>query len=195
MAFDVVMFGSLSIPERNVDEWRFTDVEPREFPWLDELAGEDAPAGAPDVLLTALAESARLPHELFDVSLVEGHLIAQCYASEDLFRQAVQSLATLFASTAAFGGVGELHLMGYRGIRFHERLTVAAGRTGFFQGGERELKRLEQHPLFLTLDAKIHERYDALVGRMTEGPIDLKRSAWVVNPFTGRRVRVALEAR
>ena len=194
MAFDVVMFGSLSIPERNVDEWRFGEAEVVEYPWLEELAGEDAPAGSPDVWMSALLETVRAPHELFDLSLVEGHLITQSYVSEDLFRQSVQPLALLYASTAAFGGVGELHVLGYRGIRFCERLTIGAGRTTYARLGERDQKRLEQHPLFLTLDAKIHERYDALVGRMTEGPMNLRTSQWVVNPFTGRRVRVALGA-
>ena len=45
--------------------------------------------------------------------------------------------------------------------------------------------------LFVDNDAKIHERFDTLVGRPVTGPVDARRSKWIIHPFTGRKVRVA----
>lgn len=192
MAFDVVMFGSLSLPERNVEEWLSAPIELTEFPWLDEVGGDDVLQRSPETLLAFLSEVTCRPHELFDVQRLEGKLEVKCYASEDTFRATAQALALLFSSAAAFGGLGELSFAGYQGIRFGERLTVRAARSTFRKLGEEELARLEQDRAFSTLDARIHERYDALVGREA-GPVDPRRSRWVIHPFTGRRVRVADE--
>lgn len=194
MAFDVVMFGSLSIPEQHTEEWLTSTIERFEYPWLEELGGSEVVHESPESLLAFLEGQRTEPHEMMSMTLVESHIAAQCYASEDLFRQTSQAMALLFASAASFGGVGELCFSGYRGIRFGERLVVRGGRTAFGSLNATEVQKLEQHPLFLMLDAKIHERYDGLVGRITEGAIDPRRSTWAVNPFTGRRVRVAIGA-
>lgn len=191
MAFDVVMFGSLSMPERNLEEWLASPVELADFPWLDEVGGVDVPQDTPEALLSLLADVTCAPHELFEVSLREGQLTVQCYATEDTFRETSQALALLFASSAAFGGLGELYFSGYQGIRFGEHLQVRAGRGTFKRISGEALARLEQHPRFLTLDGKIHERFDALVGRATPGPVDPRRSRWIIHPFTGRKVRVS----
>ena len=42
---------------------------------------------------------------------------------------------------------------------------------------------------------KIHQRFDAQVGRAPAAVIDPRRSRWVIHPFTGRKVRVADDAR
>ncbi len=194
MAFDVVMFGALDLPERNVEEWLTTPVEQGEFPWLEELAGADVIHDTPEALLTLLTDVTSAPHELFSVALTAGRLEVQCYVSEDTFRETSQALALLFASAASFAGVGELYFAGYQGIRFGERLTVR-DRSAFARMTAEELARLEQHPSFLVLDAKIHQRFDTLVGRPTSaGPVDPRRSRWVIHPVTGRRVRVADDA-
>lgn len=196
MAFDVVMFGSLSVPERNLEEWLPSPVELADFPWLDEVGGADVFHDTPEALLSFLGDVSCAPHELFDVSLREGQLTVECYASEDTFRATSQALALLFASSAAFGGLGELHYSGYQGIRFGERLLVRAGRGTFTRICGDELARVELRPAFLTLDAKIHQRFDSLVGRPTSSaPIDPRRSRWIIHPFTGRKVRVADDAR
>lgn len=192
MAFDVVMFGALTVPERNVEEWLTTPIEQATWPWLEEVGGVDVPHDTPEALLSLLGEVACAPHELFSVTLLEGRLELQCYVGEDTFRETSQALALLFASASLFGGVGELHFAGYQGIRFGERLVVQGEQVRFGRISSDELARLEHHRGFLALDAKIHERFDALVGRVSpEGPLDPRRSRWVVHPFTGRRVRVA----
>jgi hypothetical protein len=190
MAWDVVMFGALSIPERNVEEWLSSEVTREAFPWLDELGGHDVLHETPEALLAFLKDVTVAPHELFDVTLVEGRLTVQCYVSEDPYRETSQALALLFASAADFGAVGELVIYGYQGIRFGERLTVRAGRTAFAKLGVDELAAIEQLRQFTELNARIHERYDSLVGRLA-APVDPRKSRLVVNPFTGRRVRVA----
>lgn len=190
MAWDVVMFGALSIPERNVEEWLSSEVTREAFPWLDELGGHDVLHETPEALLAFLKDVTVAPHELFDVTLVEGRLTVQCYVSEDPYRETSQALALLFASAADFGAVGELVIYGYQGIRFGERLTVRAGRTAFAKLGVDELAAIEQLRQFTELNARIHERYDSLVGRPA-APVDPRKSRLVVNPFTGRRVRVA----
>lgn len=192
MAFDVVMFGSLSMPQRSLEDWLASPVALAEFPWLDDVGGADATHETPEALLSFLGDVGCAPHELFEVSLLEGELTVQCYASEDTFRSTSQALALLFASSAAFGGLGELCFCGYQGIRFGERLVVKGGRGTFTRISGDALARLEQHQAFLTLDAKIHERFDSLVGRpVSNRPLDPRRSRWIVHPFTGRKVRVA----
>lgn len=191
MAFDVVMFGSLSMPERHLEDWLASPVELTDFPWLDEVGGVDVPQHTPEALLSFLGNVTCAPHELFEVSLREGQLTVECYASEDTFRETSQALALLFASSAAFGGVGELLYSGYQGIRFGERLLVRAGQGTFKRIAGEELARLEQLKAFVTLDAKIHQRFDRLVGRTATGPVDPRRSKWIIHPFTGRKVRVA----
>jgi hypothetical protein len=118
----------------------------------------------------------------------------ECYATEDTFRGTSQALALLFASSAAFGGLGELCYSGYTGIRFGERLLVRAGRGTFTRVNGDELTKIEQRRAFLQLDEKIHQRFDSLVGRpQAAGPLDQRRSKWIIHPFTGRKVRVADE--
>jgi hypothetical protein len=192
MAWDVVMFGALSLPERHVEEWLSSPVTREAFPWLDELGGHDVPHETAEALVAFLQDITVAPHELFEVSLVGGTLKVQCYVAEDPYRETSQALALLFASAADFGGVGELYLYGYQGIRFGERLTVRAGRTAYARLSLDALAAVEQLRQFTELDARIHERYDALVGR-APAPRDARRSRLAVNPFTGRRVRVALD--
>lgn len=193
MAFDVVMYGSLAVPERNLEEWLTSPIETHEFPWLDEVGGLEVVQDTPEALLTTFAEQTLAPHEIFDVTLTEGRLHVACYVSEDRFRETSQALAQLVASAAPFGGVGELHLAGYQGIRFGERVSVKAGRATWTRLPADELSWLERLPAFQQLDARIHARYDSLVGR-SSGPVDPRRSRWVVHPFTGRKVRVASDA-
>ena len=193
MAFDVVMFGSLSVPERSVEDWLVSPVETADFPWLDEVGGVEVPQDTPEALLSLLANVTCAPHELFEVSLQGGQLTVSCYASEDTFRETSLALSLLFASSAAFGGLGELCFTGYQGIRFGERLLVRGGQGTFQKVTNEELSRLELHAGFMALDRKIHERYDKLVGRRPAAPVDPRRARWVVHPFTGRRVRVADE--
>jgi len=190
MAWDVVMFGAVTIPERNVEEWLATPVAHEEFPWLDELGGYDVPHETPEALLSFLKDVTVAPHELFDVQLLDGKVTVQCYVSEDPYRETSQALALLFASAASFGAVGELVIYGYQGIRFGERLTVKAGRTAYAKLGHEEMAAIEQLRQFTDLNARIHERYDSLVGR-PPAPMDPRRSRLVVHPFTGRKVRVA----
>lgn len=190
MAWDVVMFGAISIPERNVEDWLASEVTREAFPWLDELGGYDVPHETPDALLAFLKDVTVAPHELFDVTLVEGKVTVHCYVSEDPYRETSQALALLFASAADFGAVGELVIYGYQGIRFGERLTVKAGRTAYAKLGVEEMAAIEQLRQFTELNARIHERYDSLVGR-PPAPMDPRKSRLVVHPFTGRKVRVA----
>lgn len=193
MAFDVVMYGAVDVPEQHVEEWLTSTIETIDFPWLDEVCGEDVLQDTPEALLALFADQPLAPHEFFDVTLEGGRLSIACYVSEDRFRETSQALALLAASAAAFGGVGELQLAGYKGIRFGERVTVRGGRATWMKLPADELSRLECLPAFQRLDGRIHERYDALVGRRA-GPVDPRRSRWVVHPFTGRRVRVADDA-
>lgn len=190
MAWDVVMFGAISIPERNVEEWLASGVTREAFPWLEELGGHDVLHDTPEALLSFLKDVTVAPHELFDVTLLDGKVTVQCYVSEDPYRETSQALALLFGSAAEFGAVGELVIYGYQGIRFGERLVVKAGRTAFAKLGLEEMAAIEQLRQFTELNARIHERYDSLVGR-PPAPVDPRRSRLVVHPFTGRKVRVA----
>lgn len=191
MAWDVVMFGSLSVPERNVEEWLTTLVSREELPWLDELAGAEVLHDTPEALVTFLRDVTLAPHELFQVNLVDGRVTVECYVSEDPYRETSCALALLFASAAPFGGTGELTFYGYQGIRFGERLTVMANRASFHKLSMNELAEVERSKPFTELDAKIHERFDALVGRVSPPRLDPRSSRLVVHPFTGRKVRVA----
>lgn len=192
MAFDVVMFGSLCVPERNVEEWLTTPIELAGLSWLDELSGADVLQETPEALLSMLADVVCLPHELFRVSLEDGRVTMQAYASEDTYRQTSQALALLMASAAEFGGVGELHFAGYQGIRFGERFVVRSGRCTFSRLSADELTQMEFQSGYAALEARIHERFDVLVGRTPS--TDVRGSRWVINPFTGRKVRVSPES-
>jgi hypothetical protein len=190
MAWDVVMFGSLSVPERNVEEWLTATVGRDDLPWLEELGGADVVHQTPEALVAFLREVTVAPHELFQVNLVDGRVTVDCYVSEDPYRETSLALALLFASAAPFGGAGELTFYGYQGIRFGERITVASGRALFAKLGNEELGAVERSRAFLDLDERIHARFDALVGR-PQASHDPRKSRLIVHPFTGRKVRVS----
>lgn len=184
MAFDVVMFGSLSVPQQNVEEWLTT---PFHFAGHEQF--EDVLQDTPEALLAMLGEVTCAPHEIFKVTLEDGRVSVQCYASEDSFRETSSALALLFASAADFGGLGELNFAGYQGIRFGERVTLRGGQCAFVKLSAAQLSELEQQQAFRSLDARIHERFDALVGRMPT--TDARGARWSIHPFTGRRVLVS----
>lgn len=192
MAWDVVMFGALSVPQSNVEAWLTSTLLREHFGWLEACGGDDVPHQTPEALLAFLSEVTVAPHELFEVALVEGRVTVQCYVSEDPYRETSQALALLFASAAAFAGVGELITCGYRGIRFGEKLSVKAGRADLMKLGPEALAAVEQLRQFNELDERIHQRFDALVGR-PPAPLDPRRSRTAIHPFTGRRVRVAAD--
>jgi hypothetical protein len=193
MSWSVLMLGSMSVPERNLEEWLTEAIGVDSFPFLDELGGAQASLNTPETLLAALAEVHPSPHEIFEVGLLESQLAVRCVVTEDTWRETAQPLGLLFASAAEFGGVGELTLYGYQGIRFGERVTVAGTCASFSTLAPEALAKLERSPAFLELDARVHERFDALVGR-ARGPVDPCDSQWVVNPFTGRKMRVPMSA-
>jgi hypothetical protein len=185
-----VMFGSLSIPERNVEEWLTATVTREDLPWLDELSGTDVLHETPEALLSFLRDVTVAPHELFEVSVLDGQVKVDCYVSEDPFRETSQALALLFASAASFGGTGTLTFYGYQGIRFGERITLSAGEARFVKLSQAELGEVERSRAFIDLDARVHARFDTLVGR-PETPLDPRKSRLIIHPFTGRKVRVA----
>lgn len=193
MSWDVVMFGSLAVPERNLEDWLVTPVEAEAFPFLDELGGVEVVQDTPEALLAFLAEVQVTPHEIFEVTRVDGRFTVRCFVSEDTWRETAQALGLLFGSAATFGGAGELTLYGYQGIRFGARVTVSRSEAAYAQLTQEGLAQVERLPAFLELDARIHERFDALVGRPAV-PGDARRALWVVNPFTGRKVRAAAQA-
>lgn len=188
MAWDVVMFGSLSVPERQVEEWLTTPIDRDTLPWLDELGGDEPRPDTPETLLASLEEVLVAPHEIFDVAHEGTRVAMQCFVSEDAYRATCQALAMLVASVEAFGGSGELTLFGYQGIRFGERVRVRGGETVYETLGREGQARVERSRAFRALDARIHQRFDELVGRPR--PED-GRTIWMVHPFTGRKVRVA----
>ena len=59
------------------------------------------------------------------------------------------------------------------------------------QLGPGELAEVERSRAFECVDARVHQRFDALVGR-TGAPGRGRRSTWVRHPFTGRPVRAAV---
>lgn len=193
MAFDVVMFGAVTLPEMNVEEWLSTPIETAEFPWLDEVAGAEVVHDTPEALLASLAETVCAPHEFLTITSSDGRLQLQAYLGEDRFRETAQAVALLVASASGFGGVGEVHFMGYQGIRFGERFRLRGGRVTYTKVPGEQLSALEHHASFQLLDARIHERFDSLVGRPDLS--EAKGSRWEVSPFTGRKVRVAAPAK
>ncbi len=193
MAFEVVMFGGFTLDEAHVEEWLTTPIEPASLPWLNEVTGDEVLHDTPEALLACFGEPLAAPHEFLHVDQHSGRVQLQAYLSEDAWREHARGLALLVASAADFGGVGEVHFMGYQGLRFAHRLRLRGARATFMQLPEGELDALEKHPSFQLVDARIHERFDALVGRPLIG--HAKGSQWLINPFTGRRVRAASEAR
>lgn len=190
MSWDVVMFGSLSVPEANLETWLTTPVMAAEFPWLDDLPGSEVCADTPEALLSFLREFPTAPHELFSVEHQAAHVEVSCFVADDPYRDTCQALAMLFASAAAFGGSGSLTYFGYQGIRFGERLAVSSAGVTLGQLNTRELEAVEQSPAFLAIDARIHQRFDTLVGRPALQP-KARGVRWGIHPFTGRRVRMA----
>lgn len=192
MSWDVVMFGALSVPEANLETWLTTPVTADEFPWVEDLPGNDVCAQTPEALLALLNDVPVAPHELFTVSHVGAHVDVSCFVADDPYRDTCQALAMLFASASAFGGSGALTFFGYRGIRFGERLTVSSAGVTLHQMSTRELETVEASASFKDLDRTIHERFDSLTGRPSAGTASGLR--WAVHPFTGRRVRMSIIA-
>ncbi len=186
MGWDVVMFGTLRVPEANLEEWLSSPVFLDELPWLEELAGGEPTHDTPEALLAHLADVPVAPHELFEVRRAGGTLEVTCFASEDVYRDTSQALAVLFASAAAWGGSGELTFLGYRSIQFGERVTVARTRATWRRLTRQEQVAAQRSKAFKALDVRIHARFDELVGRAAP----TGRRQWAVNPFTGRRVLV-----
>ncbi len=193
MSWDVVMFGSLSVPESNLETWLTTSVSADEFPWLEDLPGSDVCADTPEALLSFLNDVPTAPHELFSVVRDAAHLDVTCFVADDPYRDTCQALATLFASASAFGGSGMLTFFGYQGIRFGERLVVSSSGVTLTQLNTRELEAVEASPAFRAVNARIHERFDALVGRPQVAP-GTRGLSWGIHPFTGRRVRMMTTA-
>jgi hypothetical protein len=194
MSWDVAMFGSLSVPEANLEAWLTTPVSPDEFPWLEDLPGNDVLADTPEALLLFLSDVTTAPHELFSVVHRAARVEVGCFVADDPYRETCQALAMLFASASSFGGSGSLVFFGYQGIRFGERLVVNAAGVALTQLSSRELEAVEHMPAFRALDARIHERFDSLVGRPPLGA-GQRGAVWSIHPFTGRRVRMAATAR
>jgi hypothetical protein len=190
MSWDVVVFGSISIPERNQDEWLSALVDPVDFPWLDEVGGVDGPLRTPETMLGFLSDLSLPPHSFFDLSPSTGLVTVQAYLGEEPYRDVSQTVALLFASAASFGGTGELLTLGYQGIRFGEKVLLQSGLATFTQLGLQAMSEAEQSAAYQCLDARIHQRFDALVGR-SEFPSDERHLGWMIHPFTGRRVRAA----
>jgi hypothetical protein len=188
MSWDVVMFGSISVPQRNREEWLTTPINRDEFSWLDELGGIDTTLDTPEALLALLQDVPLAPHHFFDVSADSSLVTVQGYVSEEPYRDVCQPLALLFASAAGFGGAGELTSFGYQGIRFGERISLVNGSPIFRQLSHEALAEVERSKAFQFVDARIHQRFDALVGR-PEAPKDARGTRWMVHPFTGRRVK------
>lgn len=193
MGFDVAVLGNLSLPERNLEEWLASPVAAETFAFLSELGGEDARLETPEALLAMLGEVVVAPHEFLTLERVDGQVAVRGFLTDDTWGQVAQSLALLFASAAAFGGQGELAFSGYQGLRFGAKVSAGAGAVRLTRLAEAEQAALERSPAFRELDELIHARFDALVGRVP-GPVDARRSAWSVNPFTGRKERVAASA-
>lgn len=193
MAFDVVMFGTLNVPERNLEEWLTTPSDPNVFPWLEEVGGTEVNLETPEGFIAYLSELSLLPHEFLEVSQLEGQVVVRAFVSDDTWRDAAQVVAQLFASAAAFGGHGQLTLTGYQGIRFGEQITVEKGAATFTALAHQTLSQVEQQPAFKAIDQRIHEKFDGLVGR-PGAPMDARRSKWVVHPFTGRKVKALADA-
>ncbi|MDP3232923.1 MAG: hypothetical protein Q8S33_35390 [Myxococcales bacterium] len=188
MSWDVLMFGSITVPECNREEWLTTPINRDEFPWLDELGGVDTSLETPEALLSFLSEAVLAPHHFFDVSADSSLMTVQGYVGEEPYRDLCQALVLLFGSAAGFGGTGELTLFGYQGIRFGERITLANGHATFRQLTQDTLGEIERSKTFQCLDARVHQRFDSLVGR-PPAPHDARGATWMVHPFTGRRVR------
>lgn len=191
MSWDVVLYGSFQVPELAREEWLTTPITRDEFPWLEELGGVETRHECPEALLAYLGDVPLAPHQFFDVSAETSLVTAQGYLGEEPYRDVCQALALLFASSAGFGGTGELMVFGYQGIRFAERVSLAQGRATFRQLGQDELGEVERSSAFQCVNARVHQRFDALVGR-PEVPGDARGTAYVVHPFTGRRVRAAV---
>jgi len=180
MAWDAVIFGTLLIPERHVEEWLTEPLARELFALLDE---SDIQHETPEALFSFLQGVAVAPHELFDVTLQGGKVHVQCYLAEDAYFETNQALALLFLSAAAFHGVGELFFYGYRGIQFGERLTVKAGRFNHVKLNYTQLPAVEKKKGFIALGERIHDRFNMLVGRT-------RKPGNGIHPFTGRQLRV-----
>lgn len=190
MSWDVLTFGSITVPECNREEWLSTPINRDELPWLDEVDGVETTLESPEAMLAFLGELVLAPHHFFDVSADSSLVTVQGYVGEEPYRELCQPLVLLFASAAGFGGTGELTLFGYQGIRFAERLVLANGQATWRQLTQDAFGEIERSKTFECLDARVHQRFDALVGRPT-APSDARKARWIVHPFTGRRVRAA----
>lgn len=193
MAFDVVMFGTLTVPERNLEEWLTTPTDAEVFPWLESLGGADVTLDTPEALLAFLGDLQLAPHEFLEVTQVEGQLTLRAYLGEDAWRECAQVVGLLFASAGAFGGHGAATMTGYQGIRFGEVVKVEKGEVRHASLTTEGLWAVERSPAYQAVDERIHQRFDGLVGR-PGAPLDARNARWAVHPFTGRKVKVAADA-
>jgi hypothetical protein len=191
MSWDVVMFGSLSVPERNLETWLTTPVSPELFPWLDELPGDEVEATpkTPEALLARLGAVVVEPHDLYAVSLDGSRLEVACRTGEDPYRETCQALALLVASAAEFDGWGELTFLGSKSIQFGERVTVVRGQAFLTVLSKVEQAVAARARSLKALEARHQAHVDALVGR----PAGSKkgRTPPGADPFTGREAGAA----
>jgi hypothetical protein len=186
MLWDVVMLGSLSVPQQRLDEWLGHPLS-RDLGWLEAIDGRSTVHATPEALLEFLREACGMPHEIFDVQLVDARLSVQCYVSQNPFLETSRALALVFASAAAFGAIGELVIYGYRSLPFGQRLIIGDGCCDFRQLDSSELQRLERRPALIQIEQRIQERFDGLVERQPT-PSAAPRSHVVIHPFTHRFV-------
>ena len=194
MGWDAVVYGTLSVPAKNLESWLAAETSPEDFDgWPDFLNGSFSPRTV-EVLLEELRQQQLEPHEFLELGLDGGDLTVRGMMAKDGMLDTRMELATLFRSASGFGGKGELVLFGYLTAQFGYRIKVERAKSSVKLMSQKEQDGFERSKPFKEIDAQVQAALDKLVGapprQTARGKKGQGKGKWGVNPFTGKRIWV-----
>jgi len=194
MGWDGLVYGTLSVPSKNLESWLSAETSPEDFDGWPDFFNASFSARPVEVLLEELKQVHLEPHEFLDVSLDGGELTVRGSMAKDPLLETRMELATLFRSASGFGGKGELVVFGYLTADFAYRVKVERAKSSVKVMPKKDRDAFERSKGYKSIDAQTQAAIDKLVGapprQITRGKKGHGKGKWGVNPFTGKRIWV-----
>jgi hypothetical protein len=194
MGWDGLVYGTLSVPSKNLESWLAAETSPDDFDgWPDFFNASFSPRSV-EVLIEELKQVHLQPHEFLELHLEGGELTVRAMMAKDGILDTRMELATLFRSASGFGGKGELVFFGYVTADFAYRVKLERAKSSAKVMSKKERDTFERSKPYKSIDAQAQAAVDKLVGaparQTTRSKKGHGKGKWGVNPFTGKRIWV-----
>lgn len=191
MGWDGLVYGTLSVPSKNLESWLSAEASPDDFDAWPDFFNASFSARPVEVLLEELKQLHLEAHEFLELNLTDGELTVRGMMAKDGLLETRMELATLFRSASGFGGKGELVVMGYVTADFGYKVKVERAKSSVKVMPKKDRDAFERSKAYKSIDAQAQAAVDKLVGappRAAAGKKGQGKGKWGVNPFTGKRV-------